>query len=222
MRLRGDARRVIFSVLRLSLTRWWVGLAAGSVLLALGVAGASAAGATPRETADQVTLTVTFAGTGQGLVETSPPSGIDCASTCSAQFPVGTSVSLIARAISSAAPLLKGSAFAGWSSVSGSNCVPDTHGGIGGNQCYTTDLSGDTTIQATFNLKPWPCVAPAVKGRTLATAKLFLKAHKCRVGTVTSAFSARWKKGRVMDQNPAAGWQRESGAIDLVISKGRR
>jgi hypothetical protein len=207
--------------MRLGLTRWWVWLAAGSVLLALGAAGASAAGPTPRETADQVTLTVTFAGTGEGLVETSPPSGIDCASVCSAQFPVNSGgVYLIARAVRTTS-LLKGSTFAGWSSVSGSNCVPDTHAGLGANQCFM-DLSGDTTIQATFNLEPWPCVAPAVKGRTLATAKQFIKAHRCRVGTITSAFSARWRKGRVIHQNPTAGWHRESGAIDLVISKGRR
>ena len=52
-------------------------------------------------------LTVNNTGSGSGTV-TSTPSGIDCGSTCSAPFDVGTTVTL------SATPA-PGSRFAGWS-----------------------------------------------------------------------------------------------------------
>jgi hypothetical protein len=77
------------------------------------------------------TVTVAKAGSGTGTV-TSSPAGIDCGTTCSGQFEVGTSVSLNAAA----AP---GSAFAGWS---GGGCS-------GRNSCTVSD---NATVTATFNI----------------------------------------------------------------------
>src|SRR5262252_9533669 len=53
------------------------------------------------------TLTVTLAGAGRGTV-TSDPAGISCPGTCSASFPLGTSVTLTASATTD-------SSFTGWS-----------------------------------------------------------------------------------------------------------
>jgi aryl-phospho-beta-D-glucosidase BglC (GH1 family) len=65
--------------------------------------GAGVGGGTP----GTFGLSVTKAGTGSGTV-TSSPSGINCGSTCSANYASGTSVTLTAAAAS-------GSTFAGWS-----------------------------------------------------------------------------------------------------------
>ena len=76
------------------------------------------------------TLTVNFAGIGSGTV-TSSPSGLSCATTCSAHFTSGT-VTLTATP--------NGSAFGGWSgcdSTSGQAC--------------TVNLTSDRTVTATFN-----------------------------------------------------------------------
>lgn len=81
------------------------------------------------------TLTVTRDGIGSGTV-TSVPAGIDCGSTCSAEFEEGTMVTLTAAAGS-------GSSFAGWSG-----------GGCSGTGACQVTLSGATSVTATFNLKP--------------------------------------------------------------------
>ena len=76
------------------------------------------------------TLTVNFAGTGSGTV-TSSPSGLSCATTCSAHFTSGT-VTLTATS--------NGSTFGGWSgcdSMSGQTC--------------TVNLTSDRTVTVTFN-----------------------------------------------------------------------
>ena len=77
------------------------------------------------------TLTVNFAGTGSGTV-TSSPSGLSCATTCSAHFTGGT-VTLTATPSGS-------STFGGWSgcdSTSGQAC--------------TVNLTSDRTVTVTFN-----------------------------------------------------------------------
>jgi beta-lactam-binding protein with PASTA domain len=107
------------------------------------------------------------------------------------------------------------------STVSGSDCLSETHGGVGANVCDTI-LEGDTVVQATFNLRPPPCIVPGLKGRTLANAKRLLKNQHCRVGEITHAFSSRTKEGRVISQNPKAHWHLANGAVDLLISKGKR
>ena len=71
------------------------------------------------------TLTVNFAGTGSGTV-TSSPSGLSCATTCSAHFPSGT--------------VILTATFGGWSgcdSTSGQAC--------------TVNLTSDRTVTVTFN-----------------------------------------------------------------------
>jgi phospholipase C len=79
-----------------------------------------------------VQLTVQSAGTGTGTV-TSNPSGINCGTTCSASFAIGTSVTL------TAAPNT-GSTFAGWS------------GACSGTGTCAVTLTASTSITATFNV----------------------------------------------------------------------
>jgi uncharacterized repeat protein (TIGR03803 family) len=83
-------------------------------------------------------LTVTTAGTGSGSVSSSP-SGIDCPSTCSANFASGTVVTLTQTANS-------GSTFAGWSGA----CT-------GTGSCQVT-MSAAKTLTATFNSGGAPSV----------------------------------------------------------------
>jgi hypothetical protein len=183
---------------------------AGCALVVLGAAGASAA--KPHSSGDaEATLTVTITGTGTGVIQ-STPQGINCSTVCSAQFPVNTDVSLRAQSTTS-------SGFAGWSNVSGSDCVSMTHGGVGANYCET-NLEGDTVVKATFNTKPPPCTAPGVTYTNLTIARRLIESHNCKIGKITYAVS-RKKKGRVLAQNPNAHWHRENGAIDLVVSKGK-
>ena len=79
-----------------------------------------------------VTLTVQLAGTGTGTV-TSSPSGINCGTTCSASFPVGTQVTLTAMPAT-------GSAFVGWS---GGACT--------GQATCTLKLTAAASTTASFN-----------------------------------------------------------------------
>jgi Bacterial Ig-like domain (group 2)/Nidogen-like/Divergent InlB B-repeat domain len=80
----------------------------------------------------QGSLTVTEAGTGAGTV-TSAPTGINCPTTCSANFASGAQVTLTARPSD-------GSTFVGWS---GGGCT-------GTGTCVVT-LNAATTVTATFN-----------------------------------------------------------------------
>ncbi|EPX62817.1 Endo-1,4-beta-xylanase A precursor [Cystobacter fuscus DSM 2262] len=77
------------------------------------------------------TLTVTKSGAGGGTV-TSSPSGIDCGSTCGANYSSGTSVTLSAAAAS-------GSTFAGWS------------GACSGTGTCTVSMTAARSVTATFN-----------------------------------------------------------------------
>lgn len=81
------------------------------------------------------TLNVGKTGSGAGTV-TSNPSGIDCGSSCSAQFAQGMAVVLTAVADT-------GSAFAGWSG-----------GGCSGSGTCTMKLTADTTVSAEFVTAP--------------------------------------------------------------------
>jgi hypothetical protein len=82
----------------------------------------------------QFTLTVSKAGTGSGTV-TSNPAGINCGSTCTANYNSGTVVTLTASAAG-------GSRFSGWS---GGGCS-----GTGGT-CSVT-MNAATTVTATFGV----------------------------------------------------------------------
>ena len=80
------------------------------------------------------TLTVVLAGTGSGMV-TSSPTGINCPSTCSASFSFGTQVTLTETPATN-------SYFAGWS---GGGCS-------GTNPSCTVTLSASQQVTATFNI----------------------------------------------------------------------
>jgi hypothetical protein len=77
------------------------------------------------------TLTVNKTGLGSGSVSSSP-AGIDCGSTCSAQFTDGTSVTLTADPGAN-------STFDGWSG-----------GGCSGTGACTVPLGADTAVDAAF------------------------------------------------------------------------
>ena len=78
-----------------------------------------------------VQLTVQSAGNGSGTV-TSSPAGINCGTTCTANFPNGTAVTLTAAANTN-------STFGGWS------------GACTGTATCTVTLTGNATVTATFN-----------------------------------------------------------------------
>jgi Divergent InlB B-repeat domain len=86
----------------------------------------------------QNNLTVTDAGTGTGTV-TSTPSGISCPSSCLAQFPDNTSVTLTATAAA-------GSTFTGFSS----NCVP-ANPQTNPPTCTVPIVTSDVNVTATFS-----------------------------------------------------------------------
>ena len=87
-----------------------------------------------------VSVTLTGAGAGNGTV-TSNPAGISCtgATTCSAVFANGTSVTLTAT----------GSGFAGWSGGTG-----NAAGCTGTGPCTISNLSGNSGVTATINPPP--------------------------------------------------------------------
>lgn len=81
-------------------------------------------------------LTVTSAGTGSGVVSSSP-AGINCGGDCSEPYPIGTLVTLTAL------PNI-GSVFTGWS------------GGCAGTLPCNLTMSGNTTVVANFTLSSVP------------------------------------------------------------------
>lgn len=112
------------------------------------------------------TVTVSKVGTGAGTV-TSSPAGIDCGSTCSAQFAEGAQVTLTATPGA-------GSEFAGWSG-----------GGCSGTGTCPLTLSGDVSVSAQFAHLP-----PAPPNTKLARPKISSKKHTATfkfkaVGTAT-------------------------------------
>jgi endoglucanase len=131
-------------------------------------------------TASTFALSVTRMGTGTGTV-TSSPSGINCGTSCSANYATGTSVTLTASAAS-------GSTFAGWSgactgtgscvtSMTASRSVTATFtsgGGTGGtcanpvtftNQSGNFNTTGAVCYRTNQNIAGWGC--SNFSGRTL-------------------------------------------------------
>jgi uncharacterized delta-60 repeat protein len=146
------------------------------------------------------TLTVAKAGTGAGTV-TSSSAGIDCGAVCSHAYSYGTAVTL------TAIPQAK-SAFKGWS------------GDCSGTGVCTVTMSAAHSATATF--QPL-CIVPNVKGKTLVAAKTAIRKAHCSIGKVTSAFSSKVKKGRVISQTPNAGARRAAGTkVNLKVSKGKK
>jgi DNA-binding beta-propeller fold protein YncE len=94
------------------------------------------------------TLTVAKSGTGSGVV-TSSPAGVDCGTTCSAQFSAGTPVTLTATADSGSS-----STFTGWSG-----------GGCSGTGTCNVTLNANTTVTAGFSAPvPNPTLTVAKSG----------------------------------------------------------
>jgi hypothetical protein len=87
----------------------------------------------PSTSGSQASLSVSIEGVGLGTV-TSIPSGIDCTSSCSANFSAGTVINLTATANS-------GSTFAGWTGCD--SVVAQT--------CIINSLSSNQTATVTFN-----------------------------------------------------------------------
>src|SRR3954453_5408288 len=81
-------------------------------------------------------LTVQSAGTGAGII-TSSPAGINCGATCTASFATGTQVTLSATANPT-------STFAGWS------------GACSGSGACTVTLNANSTVTAMFNANTPP------------------------------------------------------------------
>jgi subtilisin family serine protease len=68
---------------------------------------------------------------------------------------------------------------------------------------------------------PPKCVVPKVIGQTLGAAKTRIKARHCRVGKVTQAASSKKRKGRVLNEKPAAGKKLKNGAkVGLIVGRG--
>jgi hypothetical protein len=93
------------------------------------------------ETVSTDTLGVSKSGTGSGSV-TSSPLGIDCGSSCSASFEVGTLVTLTATPAA-------GSTFTGWSG-----------GGCSGTGTCQVTMGAAESVTATFRRVPPPSVPP--------------------------------------------------------------
>lgn len=65
------------------------------------------------------------------------------------------------------------------------------------------------------------CVVPRLKGKTLRQASAALRRSRCRLGKVRRVGSALARRGRVINQRPAAGTRLRSGArVNVVVGKG--
>jgi len=158
----------------------WSGACSGTGTCTVSMTQARSATAT-FNTASTFALGVSRAGTGSGTV-TSNPSGINCGTSCTANYASGTSVTLTAAAAS-------GSTFAGWSgSCSGTgSCVLamtasrsvtatfNTSGGGTGGTCanpvtFTSqsgnfNTTGAVCYRTSMNIQGWGC--SNFDGRTL-------------------------------------------------------
>jgi hypothetical protein len=108
----------------------WSGACTGTGTCAVSMTAARAVTAT-FNSSSSFALAVTRAGTGTGTV-TSSPTGINCGSSCTANFASGTSVALSAAAAS-------GSTFAGWS------------GACSGTSTCALSMTAARNVTATFN-----------------------------------------------------------------------
>jgi hypothetical protein len=92
-----------------------------------------------------------------------------------------------------------------------------------GTAMITGELAGQAIAgQATVTLEA-QCIVPRVRGKTLAAARVALRASHCGVGAVKSVRSARLAAGKVMSQSPGAGRILAPGTkVKLTVSRGRR
>lgn len=103
--------------------------------------------------ADPRALTVSRLGVGSGSV-TSRPSGINCGTACSKNFPVGTSVTLTATAAT-------GSFFAGWGGACSGLAVT-----------CTVPMTSDRSVTATFQLRPVLTISKPGDGTGTVTSNI--------------------------------------------------
>lgn len=122
----------------------YAGASTGASMTSIGTAGTTIAATFGVGGGSGFTLNVTKSGSGTGTV-TSSPSGINCGSTCSAQFNSGTTVTLTALASS-------GSSFTGWSG----SCT-------GVSSTCTVTMSAARSVSATFT--------PATSAYSLSVTK---------------------------------------------------
>jgi aryl-phospho-beta-D-glucosidase BglC (GH1 family) len=157
----------------------WSGACTGTGTCTVAMSQARSVTAT-FNSASTFALSVSRAGTGTGTV-TSAPSGINCGTTCTANYATGTSVTLSAAAAS-------GSTFAGWSgsctgtgscvlSMTASRAVTatfNTSGGTGGTCANPVTFTGNTgnfnttgavCYRTNMNIAGWGC--SNFDGRTL-------------------------------------------------------
>ena len=166
----------------------------------------------PRGTA---TLSVTLAGAGSGTVS-STPDGIACGTVCSADWLLGTSVTLTATPAG-------GSAFAGWSgacsaAATAGACVLS----LAANAAVTASFgpAPTTTTTTTTAATPDVAVVPRLVGLKLATAITRLARSRCRLGTVTKRRVRAALIGKVLAQRPDAGQYVDPGKkVALVVGK---
>jgi hypothetical protein len=166
----------------------------------------------PRNTA---TLSVTLAGAGSGSVS-SAPDGIACGTVCSADWLIGTSVTLTAT------PGV-GSSFAGWSgacsaAAAASTCVVS----LAANAAVTASFgpAAATTTSITTTTTPDVAVVPQLVGLKLPTAITRLARSRCRLGTVTKRRVRAALVGKVLAQRPEAGQYVDLGKkIALVVGR---
>jgi hypothetical protein len=133
-------------------------------------------------TAPGVRLTVVKAGSGTGTV-TSSPAGIDCGSSCTSGFPLGTQVTL------TAAPAA-GSVFLGW-----------TGGGCSGTGTCTVTMDSGKAVTATFEGSLMLSVSVGGTGSGSVTSRP--GGINCGVGN-TGTCAASYNFGTVVDLTAVA------------------
>jgi uncharacterized repeat protein (TIGR01451 family) len=70
---------------------------------------------------------------------------------------------------------------------------------------------------------PPNCVVPKLRGQNLKAVKRKLAAAHCKLGKVKRAYSAKVKRGKVVNQSPKAGRKLANGAkVNVTLSRGPR
>jgi PASTA domain len=83
----------------------------------------------------------------------------------------------------------------------------------------TTSPTGGGTVPGTPIVPQ--CIVPKLRNLTLAKARQALTAVNCKLGKVTRVRDKRFKKGRVISQQPDAMWRRDVGAkVAVKVSLG--
>jgi hypothetical protein len=140
----------------------------------------------------QRTLTVAASGTGSGTA-TSNPAGINCGTSCSAQFDDGTQVTLTAAAAS-------GSTFTGWSG-----------GGCSGTGTCHVQLSSDQHVTATFTVLKTLTVTKAGTGSGAVSSS---PAGIACGSTCAHTFAAGTSVTLTAQPSPGSGFSGWSGACN--------